>query len=210
MMSGFGGFTPKQSTMMSGFGSLLGGLFGDSGAPFSAGMDQLQNMTGKAENIQNPFINAGTNAIGKYQDWLTGMQDPSKFINNLMNNYQASPWSQYQQMQAMRAGQNAASVGGLMGSTPFAQQLQQNASNIASGDMNNWLQHVLGINSQYGAGNQYLMGQGQNAANALTQLYGDMAKSMAQMAYGQQAGENQDMWNTIGGAMQIGAGALFL
>ncbi len=194
---------------MSGLSGFLGGLFGDSGAPYDAAMDQYQQWGDKAQNAQNPFLQAGQGATGHFQDWLKGMQDPSGFINNLMGHYQESPFAKYQQQQSMRAGTNAASASGLTGSTPFAQQLQQNSSNISSQDMQGWLQNVLGINTQYGAGNQFLSAQGQNSANALTGLYGDMGQRMGEGAYGKKAGENQDFWNMIGGGLDLFGGGLF-
>jgi len=105
----------------------------------------------------------------------------------------------------MRAAQNMGSATGLTGSTPLMQQAQQNAQNISSQDMNQWLQNVLGINTQYGAGQQNLMTGGQNAANALTNMWGNMGNQMGQAAYGKKAGEDQDFWNMIGGGLQLGA-----
>lgn len=195
----------QQSQFGSGLGGLLGGLFGDSGSPYGDAMKQYQEWANKAQNVQNPFLNAGTGAIGDYQKWLQGQQDPSKFINVLMNQYQESPFAKYQQQQGIRAGQNAASASGLIGSTPFAQQLQQNAQNISSQDQNQWLQNVLGINTQYGQGQQNLINGGQNAANALTGLYNNMGQQMGQAAYGQKAGQNQDFWNMIGGGASLAA-----
>ena len=95
-----------------------------------------------------------------------------------MGQYQQSPWARYQQQQAMRMANNMGSATGLTGSTPLQLQAQQNAANISSQDMNNWLQNVLGINTQYGQGQQNLMAGGQGAANALTSLYGDMGERM--------------------------------
>ncbi len=191
-----------------GLGGLLGGLFGDSGGPYEKQMDQYQQYAGKAEGVQNPYLQAGNRALGDYQSWLQGQKDPSAFINNQMGQYQASPYSQYLQQQAMRAGQNAASANGLSGSTPMMQFMQQNAGNIASQDQNQWLQHVLGINTQYGQGQHNLVQGGQQSANALTNMYGDMGRQMGDAAYGKQAGENQDFWNTIGGALSMGASFL--
>lgn len=187
----------------SGLAELLSGLFGNSGEPYNQAMNQYEKYGNKAEAAQNPFYSAGTGAIPDYQKWLKGMQDPSGFINNLMGQYQESPYAKYMQNQSIRAGQNAASAGGLTGSTPFAQQLQQNAGNIASGDMNQWLQNVLGVNTQYGQGQQNLMQGGQNAANMLTQLYGNMGNQMGEAAFGKQRGENQDWSNTIGGVLKL-------
>lgn len=183
----------------SGLGGLFGGLFGDSGSPYGKAMEQYQQWSNKAQNTQQPYLNAGTGAIGDYQDWLKGQKDPSGFINNLMGQYKESPYAQYMQRQSMNAGQNAASASGLTGSTPLMQQLEQNAGNIASADQNQWLQNVLGINSQYGQGQQNLMTGGQNSANSLTDMYNNMGRQMGEGAYGQQSGKNQDFWNTIGG-----------
>ena len=198
----------KWDWMTAGEGSFLhglGSLFGDSGAPYDDAMKQYREWAQKAQEAQDPYLKAGQGAIGDYQQWLQGQKDPSGFINNLMGQYQQSPYAKYMQQQSMRAGQNAASAGGLMGSTPFAQQMQQNAGNIASGDMQNWLKNVLGINTQYGQGEQNLMQGGQNAANALTGMYGNMGQQMGEAAYGRRAGQNQDWSNMIGAGLKIAA-----
>lgn len=193
------GFDPQG--FGSGLGGLLGGLFGDSGKPYDKAMEQYQQFANKAQGTQQPYLNAGQGAIGDYQQWLQGQKDPSGFINNLMSGYSESPYAKYMQQQSLNAGQNAASASGLMGSTPLMQQLQQNAGNIASEDQNKWLQNVLGINSQYGQGQQNLMTGGQNSANALTNMYQNLGNQMGQAAYGKEAGKQQDFWNTIGGGL---------
>lgn len=202
--SGFGGMNGGMAA--GGLSGLLGGLFGDSGSPYDAAMDQYQQWANKAQGAQNPFLQAGTGAIGNYQNWLSGMQDPSKFMNNLMGQYQESPYAKYMQQQSMRAAQNMGSASGLTGSTPLQMQAQQNASNISSQDMQNWLGNVLGINTQYGQGQNNLMGMGANSANALTNMYGQMGQQMGQAAYGQQAGKNQDFMNMLSGGLEL-AGA---
>lgn len=185
----------------SGLGGFFGGLFGDSGKPYNKAMEEYQKYMQQAQQTQQPYLNAGQGAIGDYQSWLQGQKDPSKFINDQMKNYQESPYTNYLQQQAQNAGNNAASASGLMGSTPFMQQQQQNAGNIAQQGMNDWLQNVLGINTQYGQGQQNLMTGGQNAANSLTNMYNQMGNNMGQSAYGQQAGKQQDFWNMIGGGL---------
>ena len=127
------------------------------------------------------------------------MKDPSQFINNLMGKYYQSPWAKNMIQQSNNAGTNAASASGLTGSTPFAQQLQQNAGNISSQDQNNWLQNVLGINTQYGAGQQSLANMGQSSANTL----GDIYNRIGEGAYGARAGENQDRNNMMSGFLKM-------
>ena len=199
-----------SSMFQGGLGGFLGGLFGDSGKPYDDAMKQYQEWAQKAQGTQQPYLDAGTGAIGDYQKWLQGQQDPSKFINDQMKNYQTSDYAQNLQQQSMNAGQNAASASGLMGSTPLMQQMQSNAGQIASADQNQWLQNVLGINTQYGQGQQNLMTGGQNAANSLTNMYNQMGNNMGQAAYGKGAGKQQDFWNTIGGGIGMMSGLGFL
>lgn len=197
------GFGPSMGGGAAGF---IGSLFGDAGQPYEDAMNQYREWANKAQGVQNPFLQAGTGAIGDFQKWLSGMQDPSGFINKLMGQYQESPWAKYMQQQGVRAGQNAASASGMIGSTPFAQQLQQNAENISSQDMQNWLGRVLGINTQYGGGLNNLMGYGANAANALTNMYGDMGRQMGEQSYNKSAAEQNQRNNLWGGLFNIGLG----
>lgn len=193
----------------SGLGGMLGGLFGDSGAPYDKAMQQYQQYGSQAQNAQSPYYNAGKEAIPAYQQWLQSQQNPTDFINNLMGQYQASPYSQYLQQQSQRAGQNAASASGLMGSTPMMQQMQQNSANISSQDMNKWLQHVLGINTQYGQGQQNLMNAGQGSANALSNLYNNMGQNSGEMAYNREASHQNYLQNMIGNGLGL-FGSFFL
>jgi len=187
----------------SGLGGFLGGLFGDSGAPYQKAMDQYTQFGNRAQQAQNPFMQAGSSAIPQYQQWLSGMQNPSGFINNMMGQYHESPWARNEQQQAIRAAQNQGSAMGLTGSTPMAQFMQQNAQNISSQDMNQWLSHVLGINSQYGSGLSGLIGTGQGAANSLTNLYSHLGDMMGLAAYGKEKEGQQDWWNMLGGLGQM-------
>lgn len=187
-------------------GGLLGGLFGGNGDnPYQSAMDQYREWAGKAQDVQNPFLNEGKGAIPDFQKWLQGQSDPGKFINNLTNQYQESPFTKYLQQQSMLAGQNAASAGGLMGSTPFMNQMQQNSSNIAQGGLHDWLANVLGINTQYGEGMNNQINRGANAANALTNMYGQMGEQMGQAAYGKQQYDNQGPFQMLGNLAAIGS-----
>jgi len=215
MNSGKNGSGGMGSIFGSGLGgglsTFLSGLFGNSGQPYQDAMDQMQKYFQGAQGFQMPFFQAGSGAIPQYQDWLKGMSDPSKFVNNLQTQYQQSPYNKFLQDQSMRAGTNAASMGGNamgqggagIGSTPFAQQMQQNSSNIAASGMNDWMGNVMHANDQYGAGLSNEIGMGQHAGDFLSNLFSNMGNQMGQGAYGKAQGENQDFGNTMGGLLQM-------
>lgn len=180
-------------------GQILSGIFGDSGAPYEKAMEQYEKYGQMGANIQNPFMEYGKSAMPRMNEWLAGMKDPSGFINTLMGKYQESPWAKFQQDQSARRFGNEGSATGLTGSTPLTQFMQQNMHDISQQDMNQWLQNVLGVNTQYGQGVQNQITTGQNAANSLTNLYGNMANQMAEAAYGKEAGKQQDRNSIWGG-----------
>ena len=120
-----------------------------------------------------------------------------------MGGYNESPWAKYQQEQSQRTAQNMGSAGGLTGSSPLMQFAQQNSQNISSQDMNQWLQNVLGINTQYGAGLNNQIGYGQHAADQLTGMYGDMGRQMGEAAYGKAGGQAQDRSNNMAGGLSL-------
>jgi len=167
-------------------------LFGQSDRPFKEAEQGYTPHYREARNAQNPFYNAGVQGMGDFQNWLSTMKDPSAFINHLMTGYQSSPWEQIQQQQARRAGINAASASGLVGSTPYLQQAQQNAHNISQEDMQNWLKNVLGINEEYGKGQYGLYQGGQHAADQITGLENNAGENYAALRYGQEQGRQYD------------------
>lgn len=196
-----GGFNP--ASFGNSLGQFISGFTNDSARPYIKGSDRYGQLAEQGKNYQNPFFQFGREQLPNYGNWLESMKNPTDFINNIMGQYQESPFAHYQQQQAQRAGTNAASASGLIGSTPFAQQLQQNAGNIASQDQNNWLQNVLGINTQYGQGLGGAISGGQHAGDILTQLQQMLAEYQGGAAYGQAAGEGYDRSNRIGGGLGI-------
>ncbi len=195
--SGFGGGSNG------GFEQFLSGLFGGSDKPYKEAGKTLEDYLRQGKDVQNPFLEAGTGAIPKFQEWLNGMKDPSGFINNLMGKYSESPWAKYQQEQAMRAAGNQGSASGMSGSTPMGQFLQQNARDISSQDMDKWLQNVLGINTQYGAGQHSLIQGGQHAADSISDLLKSFGGDIAKAKFGEQSERNQNRNNMIGGAYNM-------
>lgn len=195
-----------MADFLSGLAGLLGNLFTDQSSPYRAAQDAYQQYGQQAMNAQQPYLQAGQQGLGNYQDWLKGMQDPTKFINNTMSQYQQSPMAKYLQNQSIRSGQAAASASGLSGSTPFSQQLAQDANNISSQDMGSWMNNVLGVNTQYGQGQQSLANMGQHSADNMSDMYEKMAEQMASTGAGQAAGHNQNTANIFASIQQMLSG----
>lgn len=181
---------------ISGIGSYL---FGDPSKPYEDASKVLDQYLPQAQEYQQPFYEAGKAAIPQYQSWLQSMQDPSGFINKLMGGYQESPYAKFQQQQMRRSAGNMASASGLEGSTPLMDFIMNQSGKISSGDMQNWLQRVLGVNQQYGAGEAGLVGAGQTSANALSKMLGDFAGEKANLKYGAGAAEQGGLGEMMGG-----------
>lgn len=182
------------------------GLFGNSGRPYEKAWDAAKPYYEQAQSMQNPFYQAGVNAINPYTSWLNNMSDPSGFMNNLMANYQQSPYARYQTDAANRSAMNMASASGLSGSSPLAQQMAQSSRDISSQDMNNWLSNVLGVNQMYGQGQAHLMGQGAHSADMLSQILSGMGQNAGQAAFGRAAGQNADRGALFGGLLSLFGG----
>lgn len=183
---------------LSGLSMLGSGLFGTT-QPYDAASQQLGAGWQQAQQYQQPFYQAGVNALPGMQSWLQGMQNPSGYINDLMGQYQQSPWAKFQTQQGTRAANNSASANGLIGSTPLAQANADYARQISSQDMQSWLGNVLGVNQLYGQGMFNLGNMGQNSANSLTNYLGDYSKAQAEMAAGKAQASNNDAWNIASG-----------
>jgi hypothetical protein len=154
-----------------------------------------------ATNAQQPFYNAGTGAIPQYQQYLQQMSNPTGFVNNIMSQYQQSPWAKFQQQEAQKANNNMASAAGLIGSTPWQRSGEDYARNISSQDQNQFLQNVLGVNTNYGAGLNNLLNYGANSGNQMSNIYGQQAGANANLSYNQEAaGQQKDnsMWGVLG------------
>ena len=178
--------------------SIFSSIFGSAASPYEDAMAQYQKYNQLAREQQQPFYNAGTKGLNNYSDWLEKMQDPIKFVNNITGRYQQSPYAKTLQQNSLNAAQNAASASGLLGSTPFTNYVQQQANDISNQDMQQWLGNVLGINTQYGNGQNNLANYGQHSADILSNLYSQLGGQMGEAAYGRRAGMNQDISNDLG------------
>ncbi len=148
------------------------------------------------DRYTSPWSNAGRGAINPFSQRLNEMGNTGDFMKNIMGQYQESPWARNMQNQSMRAGQNAASASGLMGSTPLMNQLQQNAGNISSQDQQNFFNNMMGINDKYMQGQNQLMNFGFGSDQAA-------APWMGEQEYNKQSAKDSWMGNLGSSFMQM-------
>lgn len=173
-------------------------LFHGNEGPYEQAQEQYGQYMGQAAGQMRPYAEFGQRGMPQYESWLGGMQDPSKFINSLMGGYQESPYAKYLQQQGMQGASNAASASGLLGSSPFMRESARVSEQIASGDLENWLSKVLGINTEYGQGLQNQISTGSGAASNLSNLYSDQASGSAELSFGRGMGRQADLQNILG------------
>jgi hypothetical protein len=176
-------------------GNFLSDMFTNPSMPYQNAANSYQQWAQQGANAMNPFMRAGQGAIPQYQAWAKSMSNPQQFVNNLMSGYQESPNAKFMQQQAMRSGENMGSASGLMGSTPLAMQMQQNAGNISQQDMQNWMNNALGVNQMYGGALGNEMNMGEQGANSMMNMYNNMANNMGDLSYNEGAAQNNQTGN---------------
>lgn len=190
--------------------SLLDRIFGTS-SPREAANPYLNQIPGVAHQGYDPYINAGADASGKtksqYEDLIN---DPTGFINKIMEGYKPSEGYQFQKEQLQKELSNTAAAGGIAG-TPFDQMNQgQAVQKLLSGDMQQFLQNILGRYDKGLAGEEGIAERGYNASGKLTDTLGNALNQQAGFAANdvqQKNKQTQDLWSMFGKALGGAAGA---
>ncbi len=186
-----------------GLGSILTGLFQDQAAPYEKAANTYRGYLDQGAATLNPFVRQGNQAGQQYSNQLNQMQNPSQFLNNLIGQYQESPYNQFLKNQGQRMLTNQASAGGLRGSTPYQQAGLDYSNKISQSGLNDWLTNVLGLNTKYLGGQADLYGKGLGAASALSGLYGQAGSDLGRLAYGQEYGRQGNIGNITGGILSM-------
>lgn len=190
--------------------SWLSKLFGGDQSPMDAANKSLNQIPGVAHEGYDPYVSAGMYASGKtknrYEDL---MNDPTGFINKLIEGYKPSEGYNYQKELLQRDLGNTAAAGGIAG-TPLDQENQgQGIQKLLSGDMQQFLQNVLGEFHTGLKGEEGIAGRGFNASKELTDILGGALNQQGGLAFqnGQQKTQNKnDLWSMFGKALGGGAG----
>jgi len=168
-----------------------------------AAQDDLSGLSATLKNYYNPYMNAGTSEIQPYQNTVnTLMQDPTGFVNNIMQSYKPSQMNQNNMNLMQTASDHAAAVGGTLGTGEQVGEVQKNANNLSMGDQQQYLQQILAPFYQGLNGASNIFGSGLNATNSLGNNLSTIGQSQANLA--QKHGDNIDDMIT-GGLTTIGS-----
>jgi len=183
-------------------------MFGGGGGPNPADEAQkyINQVPGIAQRYLNPYIQHGQNAYdifsGPYQQMA---QDPSGFINALMQKYKPSENYKLANKAAQQAESNTAAAGGMRGSVQDIDKSAQISNRLMDQDMQQWLQNALGVQSQGLNAERGMYGQGYDASKQLVDNWVNALGQQGQYAFQGQREANQDN-NDIFGSIAQGLG----
>lgn len=193
--------------------SWLSDLFGGGNKdPMKDANQYLNQIPGVGHQGYDPYVNAGLDASGKTKGQYESLiNDPTGFINKLMQSYAPSEGYQFQKGQLTKELGNTAAAGGVAG-TPMDQMNQaQGIQGLLGKDMQQFLQNALGVYGKGLEGEEGIAGRGFDASKNLTDLLGGALNQQGTMAFQnaqQQNKDRTDKWNTFGKALTAGAGAV--
>lgn len=179
--------------------------------PMEAANPYLNKIPGVAHAAYDPYVNKGMEASGRTSDiYEQLLADPTAFINKIMGGYEPSEGYQFQKDQLTKELSNTAAAGGVAG-TPMDQMNQgQGVQKLLSGDMQQFLQNVLGMFKTGLTGEEGVATRGYDASGKLTDTLGNALNQQGGLAFNNAQQENKnkgDLWSMFGKALGTGAGA---
>jgi hypothetical protein len=187
--------------------SWLGDFFKGGKNPADAAMPYLNQIPGMAKGYYEPYINKGNEAYNIFNPELSQMtSDPAAFLEKIMKSYEPSRGYQLQRDEALRAAGNSAAAGGMRGSSNDISNEARIADTLQGQDMQQWLQNVLGIQTQGTQGLTHQFDTGYNASNALSGDLSNVLGTQASLAFQGQANQNQSKSDLLSGLVKALAG----
>lgn len=170
----------------------------------------LNQIPGVGHGAYDDYINQGKDASGRTKrQYESLMNDPTAFINKLMESYKPSEGYQFQKEQLTKDLGNTAAAGGVAG-TPMDQMNQgQGVQKLLSGDMQQFLQNAFGAFQTGLSGEEGIAGRGYDASKGLADYLGNNLTQQGGLAFQngrEQNQKGQDLWNMFGKALGGGIG----
>jgi hypothetical protein len=179
-------------------GSGLYGLFGDNKNPADEAQGYLGQISGKTNQYNQPYFNAGTNQLGQVNKQYTDLQnDPGGKYNEIGSHYKESPGFKFAMQQALQGAGHGAAAGGMAGSPQHEQQNMQLANDIASQDYNKYMQGATGLYGEGLHGGQTVANQGQQAGQSQQDMIAQQLAAQGDVAYKGAANQNEQRGNAF-------------
>ena len=190
---------------MSWFSNMFGGK-----NPADSAMPYLNQIPGKTQQYQQPWMQAGQNQLPGLQDqYRQLMNDPGGRMNKIGESFKESPGFKFAMQQALQGGNHAAAAGGMAGSPQHEQQNMQMATDLGNQEYNNWMKNALGQYDMGLQGSQGMANQGQQAGQSMADMIAQTLAQQANLSFNGQQQQNQnksDMWgNVFNGAGSLAA-----
>ncbi len=193
--------------------SWLSTLFKGGKNPANAGMGYLDQIPGMGHQNYDPYIDRGNNASNSLNEqFMKMMSDPQGFLAQMQSGYKTSDAYKNKSEELQKGMGAAAAAGGLAGTPYHQQQYGEEADKLLSGDMQQYLDNVMGINKTGLSGEQDFANKGFDATKALTDLLGGTLGSKSTLGFEGVKSQNQNQNAFINALMQAlsqGAGGAF-
>ena len=201
--------------LLGGLGQIGGGIAGMFGGhknnPSKGAIGELNNIPGQVGGYYKPYQDAGNQTLqslmGQYGDLVN---NPGKKFGELGAGYKESPGYQKTLMEALSGANNAAAMGGQLGTPQHQDYAAQAGGNVANEDYEKYMQHILGLYGTGLGGQQGIEKQGYDANTDYANLLANLGQQKSQLKYAGQAGKNaanaRNWGNIFGGVAQAGSG----
>lgn len=170
-----------------------------------ANLDWINKIPDIYKQYLGPYQDAGTKALGTYQNQLDSLlKDPMGFVNNINAGFQKSPYYNFLTNEMTNASNNAAAAGGTLGTGSHQYELAKLINGLASGEQQQYFNNVMQPFNSALSGQQFLTGQGYNAGRDIAQGIGGAYQQAGNLAGQQamaQAGRTGGLLGGVGGLL---------
>lgn len=183
--------------------SWLSDFFKGGKNPADAAMPYLNEIPGMEHKAYDPYIGYGKDAATTMNPIFSQMgKDPVAFLENIMKGYEPSKSYQLREEEASRAAGNTAAAGGMRGSLSDIKNQARIADSLLGEDMQQWLQNVMGIQTEGLTGLNHFFDTGFDATKGLTGDLANVLGTKAQLAFQGQANQNQSRSDLLSGLVK--------
>ncbi len=166
--------------------------------PARAGGNELGKIQGYGQQAYNPFIQQGQQASQQLSPQYSQMAgNPTDFYNQIMQQYKPSAGFQNQADKLNQLATNKAAAGGYSGTGGDIFEHGEALQGLMGGDMQQFLQNILGIQGAGQAGLQHQGNMGYHAAGSLADYLGTAGGRQANYNAAGKDYSNQSMNNGL-------------